>query len=56
VELFLWSGRETDAYFCLEIAAAGAVHDDEAKFYRRFDDAWRAGGWGYAVKPRPGGY
>ena len=25
VELFLWSGRETDGYFCLEIAAGGAV-------------------------------
>jgi len=56
VELFLWSGRETDGYFCLEIAAGGAVHDYQAKFYRRFDDSWSPGGWEYTVKVRPGGY
>ena len=56
VELFLWSGREADAYYCLEIAAAGAVHDYAARFYRRFDDTWSPHGWQYAVKPRPGGY
>lgn len=56
VELFLWSGRPTDAYYCIEIAAAGAVHDYAARFYRQFDDAWSPGGLQYAVTQRPGGY
>lgn len=56
VELFLWSGREGDGYYCIEIAARGAVHDYEAKFYRRFDDAWMPRGWDCAVRSRPGGY
>ncbi len=56
VELFLWSGREVDGYFCIEIAARGAVHDYKARFYRRFDDAWSPRDWKCAVKPRSGGY
>lgn len=56
VELFLWSGRETDRYFCIEIASAGAVHDYAARFYRRFDNSWSPNGLEYVVKPRPGGY
>jgi hypothetical protein len=56
VELFLWSGRKADSYYCIEIAARGAVHDYTARFYRRFDDTWSPRGWQCAVKPRPGGY
>jgi len=39
-ELFLWTGNEKDPYYCIEAAPAGAVHDYEARFYRKFDDAW----------------
>jgi hypothetical protein len=56
VELFLWSGREADRYFCIEIASAGAVHDYAARFYRQFDNAWSPRGMEYAVKQRHGGY
>ena len=56
VELFLWSGRTNDNYFCIEIGASGAVHDYRARFYRRFDDAWSPAGWRYAVTQTSGGY
>ncbi len=56
VELFLWSGRDEDDYFCIEISASGAVHDYRARFYRQFDDSWAPGAWRCAVRPRPGGY
>src|SRR5262245_18004871 len=56
VELFLWSGRTNDAYFCIEIGARGAVHDYRARFYRQFDDAWSPEGWRHAVMPTPSGY
>ena len=56
VELFLWSGRTNDIYFCIEIGARGAVHDYSARFYRRFDDTWSPASWKYAVTPTPGGY
>lgn len=56
VELFLWSGRTNDAYFCIEIGARGAVHDYVARFYRRFDDAWSPAGWHCMAAPTTGGY
>jgi hypothetical protein len=56
VELFLWSGREADPYYCLEISAKNAVHDYSAHFYRKFNDAWSPAGWQHGVKLRPGGY
>jgi len=56
VELFLWSGREQDAYACLEIGARGAVHDYLARFYRKFDSTWSPAGWKYAVTPTARGY
>ena len=56
VELFLWNGREQSAYYCIEVAARGAVHDYSARFYRKFDDSWTPAGWESAVKLRPGGY
>jgi len=56
VELFLWSGRQGDEYYCLELAPAGAVHDYRACFYRRFDDTWQPAAWEHAVRARPGGY
>jgi hypothetical protein len=56
VELFLWSGRETDGYYCLEIAPLGSVHGYRAKFYRQFDDTWTPQGWEFVARRRPGGY
>ncbi len=56
VELFLWSGREADPYYCIEISARDAVHDYSARFYRKFDDSWSPTRWQHAVKFRPGGY
>ncbi len=56
VELFLWSGNEADPYFCIEVAAQGAVHDYAARFYRQFDDRWSPLEWECDAKPRPGGY
>ena len=56
VELFFWSGREADAYGCLEIGALGAVHDYRARFYRRFEDAWSPAGWQHAVTRTARGY
>ncbi len=43
-ELFLWTGNARDPYYCIEAAPGGAVHDYQARFYRKFDDAWSAGG------------
>jgi hypothetical protein len=56
VELLLWSGRTNDAYGCLELGAAGAVHDYLARFYRRFDDAWSPAEWKHAVSRTATGY
>jgi hypothetical protein len=56
VEIFLWSGRSSDRYYCLEVGARGAVHDYAARFYRRFDDAWSPSRWRQAVAPTPQGY
>lgn len=56
VELFLWSGHENTAYFCLELAPRGAVHHYAARFYRQFDDAWTPDGWQYTAKVHPRGY
>ena len=56
VELFLWSGRTNDNYYCIEISARGALHDYSARFYRQFDDAWSPAGWRYAVTPTSRGY
>ncbi|MBI3191614.1 MAG: carbohydrate-binding family 9-like protein, partial [Pedosphaera parvula] len=56
VELFLWSGRERDAYYCVEIGALGALHDYRAPFYRQFDSAWALDGLRYAVARTATGY
>ena len=56
VELFLWSGRTNDAYYCLEIGARGAAHDYRARFYRQFDDTWSPAGWRHAVTATSTGY
>lgn len=56
VEIFLWSGRPQDAYYCIEIAARGVVHDYRSRFYRQFDSAWSVPGWRYAVLPTEKGY
>ena len=56
VELFLWSGRERDRYFCVEIGALGALHDYRAHFYRQFDSAWALEGLRYAVSRTATGY
>lgn len=55
-ELFLWSGREGDAYYCIEVAARGAIHDYRARFYRKFDDGWSPEGLVAEAAAREGGY
>ena len=56
VEAFLWSGRDQDTYYCIEIGARGALHDYSAHFYRRFDDNWSLTGLEYAVARTAKGY
>jgi hypothetical protein len=56
VEVFLWSGRAGDTYYCVEVGARGAVHHYAARFYRRFDDAWHPPGSKVAAASTPGGY
>jgi hypothetical protein len=51
VELFVGSGRDQAAYDCLELSPAGALHDYRARFYRQFDDDWKAPGFAYFVAP-----
>jgi len=55
VELFLWP--KDASYFCIEAAPGGAVHDYEARFYRRFDDTWSpVGGWACKARQTQEGY
>jgi len=56
VELYLWSGRAEDTYYCIEIAAGGALHDYSARFHRRFDDRWSMEGLEYAAAKTSKGY
>ena len=56
VELFLWSGKAEDTYYCLEIAGRGAVHDYSARFQREFCPAWAPMGWECVVAPTSTGY
>lgn len=56
VELFLWSGNPRDTYYCIEMAARGAVHDYSCRFYRQFDSTWSYSGWRHAVTQTPQGY
>lgn len=56
VELFLWSGRKNDTYYCVEVGADAAVHDYAARFYREFDDAWAPAGLQVAVTRTRSGY
>ena len=56
VEVFLWSGRDRDAYACIEIGAKGAVHDYLGRFYRRFESSWSPRVWSHAVSWSPRGY
>jgi hypothetical protein len=55
-EVFLWSGRRDEPYYCLEIGARGALHDFRAHFYRRFDDTWSLAGLEFATALTPRGY
>lgn len=43
-EVFLWTGRMKNPYYCIEVAPGNAIHDYQARFYRKFDDAWAPGG------------
>ncbi len=56
VEIFLWSGRTNDTYYCIEVGARGAVHDYSARFYRQFDDKWSPTGLRTAVRSTQLGY
>lgn len=55
-EIFLWSGRPDDTYYCIEVGALGAVHDYSARFYREFDDSWTPAGMQVAVTRTGTGY
>jgi len=56
-ELFLWTGDSKGPYFCIEAARGGAIHDYQARFYRKFDDTWSpAGGWAHQVVLTADGY
>jgi len=62
-EFFLWTGDSKGPYFCIEAAPGGAIHDYQARFYRKFDDGWfpaaagsPAGGWAHKAVLTPGGY
>lgn len=56
-EVFLWTGDSKGPYFCIEAAPGGAVHDYQARFYRKFDDTWApAGGWAHKALLTPDGY
>jgi hypothetical protein len=56
VEIFLWSGRTNDTYYCIEAGARGAVHDYSARFYRKFNDAWNPPGLKVATSITSSGY
>ncbi|HPO16419.1 MAG TPA: carbohydrate-binding family 9-like protein [Candidatus Hydrogenedentes bacterium] len=56
VELFIWSGNPKDTYYCMEMAALGAVHDYSCRFYRQFDSTWSVPGWHCAMTQTPRGY
>lgn len=56
VEVFLWSGRSSDTYYCIEVGARGAVHDYAARFYRQFNDAWSPQGLKTTVMLTASGY
>lgn len=56
VELFIWSGNPKDTYYCMEMAALGAVHDYSCRFYRQFDSTWSVPGWRCAMTQTPEGY
>lgn len=56
-EVFLWTGGKKDLYHCIEVAPGNAVHDYQARFYRKFDDAWAPGGKAeYRASLTPSGY
>ena len=56
VELFLWSGRIGDGYYCFEHAPEGALHDSFTRFYRKVDRDWTAKGYRAAFQRTPRGY
>ena len=57
VEVFIWSGEKDDPYYCIEISSSGAVHDYQARFYRKFNDDWApTGKWKHGVVKTRRGY
>ncbi|MFI5384587.1 MAG: carbohydrate-binding family 9-like protein [Fimbriimonadales bacterium] len=56
VEVFIWSGKPAEPYYCIEVASRGAIHDYKARFYRKFDDSWSPAGWKCKVAATPTGY
>jgi len=56
-EIFIWHQELVPVYYCIEAAPGGAVHDYEARFYRKFDDCWSPeGGWEYSARRTSAGY
>ena len=57
VEVFLWPGESSRAYYCIEAAPGDALHDYKAMFYREFDHDWSPlGGWVHKAQRTPTGY
>jgi hypothetical protein len=56
VELFFWSGRMEDGYYCFEHAPEGALHDSHTMFYRKVNRRWDAQGYHAAFQRTPKGY
>lgn len=45
-EVFLWNGDPKATYYCFEVAPLDALHDYNARFYRKIDDTWSPeGAW-----------
>jgi hypothetical protein len=56
VEIFFTADETLRRYWCIEIDPLGRVHDYEASFYRKFDDAWNCPGLQSSAHRTPGGY
>lgn len=57
VEVFLWPGESSRAYYCIEAAPGEAVHEYKSMFYRQFDDDWApSGGWVCKAQTTETGY
>lgn len=56
VELFLWSGKDADAYYSIEHAPGGGLIDTKARFSKKVDFEWSAPHYRAAFSITPQGY